>query len=234
VTQSLAVMQPTFLPWAGYFHLIAQADNFVFLDDVQLEKQSWQTRNRLLIAGRTHWITVPVRHISLSQTIAETEVVDTTHWRDKLLRGFAMNYGRHPYYTSAREVIDYLVAQPSTQLAELNESTIRFIVSRLQLNTHLHRASENNVDGERTERLVKLCRHFGATEYLSPQGAAHYLEEDGFAIHSPAKLCLQEYTPQPYMQKGITDFQSHLSIIDVIANIGWDLTRNYVQKDVFK
>ena len=230
MTQCLVVMQPTFLPWAGYFNLIAQADDFVFLDDVQLEKQSWQTRNRFLIAGAPHWITVPVRHTNLSQTIAETEVVDTTHWREKLARGFAMNYGRHPFYSNAREVIDSLVAQPSTRLAELNENTIRFMVSRLQLKARLHRASEIEADGDRSERLIALCRTFGAEEYLSPMGAAQYLEEDGFALHSPATLRFQDYVPKSYMQKGVTDFQSHLSILDVIANLGWDMTHEYVQE----
>ena len=101
----LVVMQPSFLPWAGYFNLMARADDFVFLDDVQLEKQSWQTRNRWLIGGQVHWITVPVRHSHLAQTIAETEVVDTSHWRAKLARGFAQHYGRHRHAADAHAML---------------------------------------------------------------------------------------------------------------------------------
>jgi hypothetical protein len=229
--QCLAVMQPTFLPWAGFFNLIEQADYFVFLDDVQLEKQSWQTRNRLILAGQVRWVIVPVRHHHLSQTIAETEVVDTSHWRDKLARGVSLNYGRHPYYADAREVIDYLLAQADvTHLAGLNEKIIRFIASRLRLECQFYRASELRVDGARSNRLAALCKHFGAQEYLSPIGSAQYLEEDGFVTSSSSLLRFQEYKPQSYLQKGMSEFHSHLSIVDVIANLGWEQTGEYIRK----
>ncbi len=223
-------MQPTFLPWAGYFNLMAQADDFVFLDDVQLEKQSWQTRNRLVIGGLAHWVTVPVRHAHLSQTIAETEVLDAKPWRDKLARGFALNYARHPYYSDAREIIDYLLALTVSRLAELNQSIISFIAAHLQLTARLHCASELGIEGVRSERLSEFCKKFCAQEYLSPVGSAQYLKEDGFAEHSPAALRFQDYIPHPYLQKGVADFLSHLSIVDVVANLGWDLTCEYVRK----
>lgn len=232
MTSCLVIMQPTFFPWAGYFNLLAQADDFVFLDDVQLEKQSWQTRNRVMIGGIPRWISVPVRHAHLSQTLAETQTMDATHWRDKLARGFALNYGRHSYYSHARDVIDFLLAEPIACLAELNERILRFIALRLQLTACMHRASEMGIVGVRSARLIALCEQFGAKEYLSPLGAAQYLEEDGFAVHSPARLRFQNYVPEPYLQKGSSDFHSHLSILDVIANLGWDFTSEYVRKGI--
>lgn len=228
----LVVMQPTFFPWAGYFNLMAQADDFVFLDDVQLEKQSWQTRNRLALNGQPHWITVPVRHTHLAQTIAETEVMDKTPWRAKLARSFGMNYARHPHGADAREIVDFLLAEPASRLAALNEAVIRYVAQRLGLTARLHRASALGGEGLRSDRLIALCRLLAAGEYLSPRGSADYLAEDRFAERAPAALRFQEFQPQPYPQKGAAEPIACLSIVDVVANLGWHGARRYVEEGV--
>jgi hypothetical protein len=221
-------MQPTFLPWAGYFNLMAQADDFVLLDDVQLEKQSWQTRNRLIIGGEVRWVIVPVRNTSLAQTIHNTEVLHGTHWREKLVRGFAINYGRHPYFSQAEAIIEVLLSSSAPFLADLNETVIRFVADRLGISPRLHSASRLAIEGVRSARLVALCRHFHAEEYLSPTGSAEYLAQDEFERHAPSRLRFQTYAPAPYAQKGSKEFHSHLSIVDVVANLGWQGARNYV------
>lgn len=227
-----AIMQPTFLPWAGYFNLMSQVDDFVFLDDVQLEKQSWQTRNRLLMNGCVQWISLPVRHSKLSQSIQETEVLDTGRWCKKLAIGFKHSYGKHSHYTAAREVLDLLTSQPGVNLSVLNETAIRYVAEQLGITARLHRAGELGVTGIRSARLIALCEHFSANEYLSPVGSADYLSEDGFAANTTAILRFQEYNPRPYPQKGSREFVSHLSIVDVIANLGWDGARQYVNNGV--
>lgn len=224
----LVVMQPTVLPWAGYFNLIAQADDFVFLDDVQLERQSWQTRNRILIEKKAKWICIPLCHKNLGQTIKETKVIEGGNWRLKLARSVEMNYGRHPYFQDAYEIIEWLISSPEDTLAALNEELIRKIVSQLDLRPRMHTASKTGIVGQRSERLIKLCQHFNARDYLSPIGSAAYLEEDGFLPRSPAILRFQRYEPQPYSQYGMQAFTSHLSIVDVVANLGWDGARHYV------
>lgn len=221
-------MQPTFLPWAGYFNLMAEAEVFVLLDDVQVEKQSWQTRNRLWLSGAVRWVSVPIRHARLDQTIAETEIRDETRWREKLGRGIRQSYGKHPFADDALELVAVIEDSPATRLAALNEAIIRHVAARLTLGAAIHRASDLGVAGRRSDRLIALCRHFSAREYLSPPGSAAYLEEDGFAARSPARLRFQSYTPAPYPQKGPAAFESHLSILDVVAHLGWMETRRYV------
>jgi hypothetical protein len=81
-----AIMQPTYLPWAGYFNLISQSDVFVFLDDAQFQKNSWHNRNRILVNHLPHWITLPVRHAALCQTIRQTELDDSKNWRRKHIK----------------------------------------------------------------------------------------------------------------------------------------------------
>ena len=223
-------MQPAFLPWAGYFNLISQADNFVFLDDVQLEKQSWQTRNRLIFNRQVHWVVIPIRFQHLGQSIAQTQEIRDDRWREKLLRSFMQNYGKHPHNLDAKEIIDLLLSYPPGSLATINEALIRHISKRIGISAHMHRASDLMIEGVRSDRLIELCKYFGADDYLSPIGSADYLAKDGFVERSPAKLHFQDYVPGPYEQKGIKVFHSHLSILDVIANLGWEKTRVYVEK----
>jgi hypothetical protein len=228
MVRTLVVMQPTMLPWAGYFNLIARASDFVFLDDVQLEKQSWQTRNRLLINGRAHWVSLPIRNVSLAQSIADTEVLASTQWKGKLSKSFLHAYGRHPYYSDAVEVLSCLLNRDCTQLAELNEEVIRLVAARLGLSPAFHRASALPVGGLRSDRLLALCGHFAADEYLSPLGAAEYLAQDGFVGRTQTKLRFQEFSASEYPQCGQKEFVPSLSIVDVLANLGWEGTYNYV------
>ena len=228
-----AVMQPTFLPWAGYFNLMSQVNHFIFLDDVQLEKQSWQTRNRLLMNGSPQWISLPIKHNKLSQSISETEFLDTGRWCEKLAKGFKQNYGKHGHYTEVQNILDLLTFHRGEKLSDLNEKVIRYMAAKLEITAHLHRAGELGVVGVRSARLISLCEHVGAKEYLSPVGSAGYLFEDGFEENLKTRLRFQEYSPQKYNQKGSNEFVSHLSIVDVIANLGWDGARQYIVKGCF-
>jgi hypothetical protein len=226
VSITLVVMQPTVLPWAGYFNLMHLADEFVFHDDIQLEKRSWQTRNRLLFDGKVEWISVPILHVGETQKISETKVMIDNKWKDKLNRNFTRNYSAHPYFQEATDVIDTFLNDPSDRLSRRTESTIRYIAAKLGLHPRIHRASDLNIQGKRSDRLIKFCSHFNADIYLSPVGSADYLAVDGFAERHA--LLFQEYAPQPYPQANSRKFVSHLSIVDVVANLGWDGARTYV------
>jgi hypothetical protein len=224
-----AIMQPTFMPWAGYFNLISEVDVFVFLDDVQLEKQSWQTRNRILLQGAPAWIAVPVRHRALSQTIGETEVCDQYKWRTKLVRQLTQAYAKHPHRTEMLEVANLLPQIPDEGLAAINIAIIRACCARMGLAPIFATSSELGIAAPRTERLVRMCQHFGCDEYVSPAGAADYLAEDRFTEIGSVRLRLQQYAPKPYPQPRTDVFVSHLSIIDVAASIGWESAKAYVR-----
>ena len=225
---TLVVMQPTVLPWAGYFNLMHLADDFVFHDDVQLEKRSWQTRNRLLLGGKAEWISLPIEHSGEKQKISETRVILDKKWTDKVHRDFRRHYGAHPYFGAAAEVMDTFLNCTTDNLARRNESAIRLVAERLQLQTRIHRASELGIEGVRSERLIAFCRHFRADTYLSPLGSADYLQADRFAERAPASLAFQNYAVPPYSQASCKEFVSHLSIVDVVANLGWEQSRDYV------
>lgn len=230
---TLVVMQPTVLPWAGYFNLMQRATDFVFYDDVQLEKQSWQTRNRLLLEGRANWITLPVVHAGLNQLISETKIAPRNIWVERVKKSFVRNYKKHPFYNDVVGVIELFLDNPNEKLATFNESIIEFIAQKLNIKTRIHRSSELNVEGKRSDRLIGLCSHFNAEVYLSPIGAREYLELDGFIERTSSELVFQNYLAKPYPQINSKEFVPHLSILDVIANLGWEQTRSYVICDDF-
>ena len=224
----LVAMQPTVMPWAGYFNLMSLADTFIFYDDVQLEKQSWQTRNQLLFNGKAQWVSLPVQNTNLIQKINETTILFDQRGVFKLQKTFDQNYSRHPFFQAARELMDYYINCEHEHLSRRNESFIRFAAERLHISPTMFRSSELGIEGARSDRLINFCRFFEATTYLSPLGSAAYLQADRFAERSPSALAFQNFTPVPYPQFNSKEFVSHLSIIDVVANLGWDRARDYV------
>jgi len=227
-----AIMQPMYLPWAGYFNLIAVVDTFVFLDDVQLERQSWQTRNRILLAGKEVLLSVPTQRVSLDTTIERIALADATRWRHRHVTTLQQAYGKTPYGAVVLDRLVSVIGDTSiTKLADLNLTLTRIFVELLDLPTRLLRASELGCGGKRTEHVIALCRHVGASVYLSPQGARDYLLADDFVGRSGIELEFQQFTPAPYVQCRSADFVSHLSIVDVIANLGPTRSRAYVRSE---
>ncbi len=228
------IMQPHYLPWTGYFNLIAQADVFVFLDDVQLTKPSWQVRNRILIQGQEHFLTVPTIGRGPSQTIAETEIRDTVPWRRKHLKLLEMNYGKHPFGNDALGLVSGIENNALEHLADLNIYITIQIAQTLGLPPTFFRSSalskENPTLGpsQRSERLVKICEQLGAHTYLSPIGSKDYLEADAVFTDSSVALKFQDFTPAPYPQLKAPEFVSSLSIFDTLAHLGPEHTLAYI------
>ncbi|MEI8087954.1 MAG: WbqC family protein, partial [Paludibacter sp.] len=173
-----AIMQPTYLPWAGYFNLIAQADVFVFLDDAQFQKNSWHNRNRLLVNHVPHWITVPVKRNFLGQRINETEIDSTQNWRVKQSKLLQQTYSKHPFPKDVQSICSVIEQNAIEHLAEFNIFLIRWVLNQLDIQTEIQLSSEMSVEGKRTDRLIELLQQVHADCYLSPKGAMDYLEKD--------------------------------------------------------
>lgn len=223
---SLAVMQPTYMPWMGYFDLMDQVDHFLFLDDVQLARQSWQTRNRIRgPSGQELMLSLPIQHSGdLDQTLWETRLAESKPWRKKHSRTVDQAYARAPHGRATSAHWQAMLAQPSESLAALTEQTITQTANRLGILTPIGRACDYPGPKDRVDRLIELCRSVGATTYLSPPGAAEYLQTDeALDRFDTAKIMLrfQQYHHPVYDQGGI-EFLSHLGIVDALAHLGFD------------
>lgn len=228
-------MQPTYLPWSGYFNLISLVDVFVFLDDAQYVKQEWINRNRIIVNGREHFLTVPVCHDRLSQKINEVQIQDKRLWRKDHCLTIKNVYARL-HIDQLEEVLNIITNTDIKMLCELNIKIIIEFCKILNCSPKFLRSSELGILGKRTERLVKICETLGCDEYISPIGAKQYIEEDGhFSVSvSRVKLTFQNFTPVPYPQRRVPTFISHLSIVDVLAHLGKEDAKKYVRGEYMK
>jgi hypothetical protein len=225
---TLAIMQPTYLPWAGYFNLISRVECFVFLNNVKIEKSTWQVRNRVLLDGRAHVITVPTLG-SREQRIEEVQISGHA-WRQKHVRILQQAYARHPHGPEVVDCVASVILDESIgKLEQLNTRLVSLLCARLGLECRFYRASEVATAGVRSDRLVALCRHFGQTEYLSPAGSRAYIEADRAFEQAGIRVEYQAFAPAEYVQRGAPAFVPSLSIVDVAANLGWRDALDYVR-----
>ncbi|MBD2327192.1 WbqC family protein [Alkalinema sp. FACHB-956] len=221
-------MQPTYLPWAGYFNLMTQADIFIILDDVQFERRSWQSRNRILLNGQECWLTVPVHSQYGVESISTIQLDNGQKWRKKHIQTISQAYSKAPYADCLIGLTEILLNESFKLLVDLNVQIITWIANQLNLNPKIIRASEVGVSGKRSQHLYNLCEACQCDEYLSPIGSQEYLIADRVFEASSTRLIFQDYNPQPYPQLKTAHFISHLSIVDVIANLGWERASEYV------
>jgi hypothetical protein len=217
----IAICQPTYLPWIGYFDLIDQVEAFVVLDDVQFEKQSWQQRNRIKTPLGLQWLTVPVMFRGrLGQLIKDVEVRDFNFWRNHC-RAIELNYRRALFFDAYFEKLaSQLVCSNTTLMANLNIRLMEWFMSIFGIKTLLILSSSLAQTGRRTERLVNICKSLGADQYISPLGSAAYLleEREMMADHG-IDLVFQNYQHPEYRQQ-FTPFIPYASALDLLFNEG--------------
>ena len=221
-------MQPTYMPWAGYLNLMAQVDLFVYLDDTQYERSSWQNRNRVLVKGAPTWLTVPVVRGGLGAQINRVVVDGVIPWRRKHVTLLSNSYARHEHVREMLEVTEVLAVTSLTYLADLNIALLEWLRHRLGIATPTVRSSQLGVDGVRTDRLISILEKLGATEYVTPHGALGYLQEDAFVQRTAIRLLVHDFQPAKYLQRDTEEFVSHLSVLDVAAHLGWSGTTSYI------
>ncbi len=214
-----AIMQPTYLPWIGYFDLIDQSDVFVFLDTVAFARRSWQQRNRIATPGGPIWLTVPVLRRT-DEPIADVAINNDEPWRRKHWTSIEMSYGRAPFWGEYRPALEPLYQREWTRLCELNVTLIRTLCELSGIDANVVRASElGPLEGAKEELLAAICRHLAADTYLSALGSLAYLADSTVFADAGIDLRFQAYEHPEYPQPG-AEFTSHLSFLDAILNAG--------------
>lgn len=217
-----AIMQPTYLPWIGYFDLIDQVDVFVFLDTVQFEKQTWQQRNRIRTANGLEWITVPVFIKGrFGQHIRDVQI-RTTEFPDKHVRALRQHYGKTPYGGKYLAELEQILssARNDPSLSRLNVALIRWLSDRLGIRGRFSFASELAAEGQRSTRLVAILQALKATRYLSPPGSLDYLRSDRHVFERAGiPILVHDYVHPEYRQR-YRPFEPGASAIDLLFNEG--------------
>lgn len=224
----VAIHQPNFFPWLGYFDKIARSDVFIFLDDVQLTKTGggWSNRVRMLVAGEARWVTAPVRRAFHGvASINEIEWADEQPWRTKLLKTLSANYAKAPSYRDTMAWLQPLIQLPEGNLARYNIAVIRAISDRIGLrHEHCVTSSSLNGQGQASELLIDLTRKAGGGCYLCGGGAGDYQEDEAF-VAAGLELRYQSFVHPVYAQASGRAFLPGLSIVDALMNLGVDGVR---------
>lgn len=223
----VAIHQPNFLPWLGYFDKLHRADCFILMDNAQFQKTggTWTNRVQFCIAGAGTWATVPVdRTYHGYRAIRDMEINDSTPWRDKLLRSLQMNYGRAPHFAEIFPLVREIVENPTTRLSDFNIFGIRRIMQVLGSDeSKLVLGSDLAVEGQATDLLISMVRAVNGTGYLCGGGAS-YQEDDKFEA-AALELVYQSFKHPQYPQSNAKSFVAGLSIVDALMNLGPGGTR---------
>lgn len=218
-----ALMQPTFMPWLGYFALIADSDIFVFLDDFQFVRRSFAQRNRFCDkSGKEIYISVPIKHTGHQEiNLNEAAPLIDGAFRKKFLGTLQQCYARSPYYDEIKPMMEEWIGTEFQTLADLNIDLVLRVSRYLGWDTDKFRLSNTlKQNGQRSERILSLLNAIGAKTYLCAKGAQDYMEEDKVFPVSDCLVAFQDFVPAPYGQSGKFPFFSHLSIVDVLMNLG--------------
>jgi len=214
----VAVHQPQYLPWIGYFHKIDQADIFVLLDTVQFKKNEWQNRNKIKTAQGWQWLTVPVLY-RYPQLIQEVPINNQVHWQRKHRQAILSNYKKAPHYDFLEPFLREMFSVSWKTISQLNIEVVRRIAGILGINTPLYVASELGVfPKDPDERLIGIAKHFGAETYLAGAGGKEYMDLNKY--HAAGVQVLFQEFRHPVYDQLFGEFEPFMSVIDLIFNHG--------------
>lgn len=218
----VAIHQPLYLPWPGFFGKILQADAFVILDTVQYVKNEWENRNRIRTPEGWQWLTVPVEY-RFPQSILETRINNRVPWQRKHLKTLRQLYGKAPCFSEIIPHLEPVYERSWERLAELNLELIRRILSLLGVEKPLYRASELDLQAfDATDRLIQICSKLGASVYLSGSQGRVYMDLERFA-QSGIQVKFQSFAPPHYTQ-AYSGFEPALSTVDMLFCLGPEAT----------
>ena len=215
-----SIMQPTYLPWLGYFDLMDQSDYFVFLDSVQFNKRSWQQRNRIKAKTGALWLTEHVISKGLgSQTISQVEIDRSSAFQDQQLKTIFHLYNKAPYFDLFYTELSDILGKSQRYLHELNIELIGWFCEKLGIHCRVIKSSSLEIETHKVNLLIDICQQLGADMYLSPLGSMDYIEANNLFSVSNIKLRYHRFDHPEYSQlNGL--FIPYLSTLDLLMNEG--------------
>jgi hypothetical protein len=225
--KKVAILQPTFNPWLGYFDLIDQSDVLVLYDDVQLSRQSWQVRNKIKIGGGGFLLSIPyvVPGDWKDLLICQAYTNELLPWRKKHIKTIEHSYRKSPYYDEVIEFVRTAYSPEFNTISSFNMYIILEILKRIGISVDVKISSRLiETTGTKDERLVKICRQLGVTDYLSPRGASCYIERNNPAgAFADVNLAVHYHNYEhPIYPQMHGSFEPYMGIFDLLFNVGFE------------
>jgi hypothetical protein len=225
------ILQPSYIPWRGYFDQINRADVFVFYDDVQYDKHGWRNRNQIKTAQGRQWLTIPVHShavVEKSVPINQVEINWSKPWNEAHWKALTFAYGRAPFFRNYTPLLESFYQRHDVFLADFTIDLTVALARELGIyHTRFMRSSEIEVTGQKTDRLVQILIQLGVKHYISGPSAKDYIENDKFAF-AGITLEYMDYNYPEYPQLH-PPFDPNLSILDLLFMTGPDAMR-YIAK----
>lgn len=219
----VAIVQSNYIPWKGYFDMIAFVDEFVLFDSVQFTKNDWRNRNKIKTPKGVEWITVPVGQ-DIRRLIREVKIQDR-RWQSRHWKTLCQNYARAAHFQPlAAELEPLYLEHTYSYLSDLNRTFIRFLCNYLGIRTRISGSEDYELIGGKTERLASICEQAGATEYVSGPAAMDYIDEAVFADRGIG-LTWFDYEGYPEYPQLWGRFEHSVSVLDLLFNCGKEAPR---------
>ena len=224
----VAIHQPNYAPWLGYFHKLAQADIFVLLDNAQFSKGSYTNRVRIASEGMARWLTIPVTH-AFGASIDQVDIARNDWARAHLNMLRSAYRDANCYQQVWSDIEDLYGGLPGDSLAVVNTALVTRMAVKLGISTPMKLASTIEIGAASgDDRLIALCQSFGeGVEYLSGRGGANYQDARKFAC-AGIPLIYSTFEARPYTQ-GSETFLPGLSVLDAVFHLGWDHTSDLLK-----
>lgn len=218
--KKVAILQSNYIPWKGYFDMIAAVDEFILYDDMQYTRRDWRNRNQIKTPQGVKWLSIPVSvKGKYHQRIRDTEI-EGTKWAKDHWNTLVQFYRQARYFNEIKEWLEPLyLSEPSGQLSQLNRSFIEAICEYLSINTVISNSWDYHLVEGKTERLADLCSQAGGTEYISGPAAKDYVEDSVFKERD-IKLTWFDYSGYPEYPQLWGEFTHGVTILDLLFNCG--------------
>ncbi|QNA44981.1 WbqC family protein [Lacibacter sediminis] len=213
----IAIMQPYFVPYIGYFQLINAVDQFVIYDNIKYTKKGWINRNRILVDGKDEYITLPIRKDSDYLHVDQRKLADSfVDDKNKILRKLAYAYRKAPHYDAVYALMERILEKPENNLFEFIYKSVLEICRFLEINTTFVISSTLPVDHElkSQDRVIAICKALNTTTYINPPGGVELYSKETFNENNIELEFLQSEPIQYHQFKN--EFIASLSIIDVM------------------
>lgn len=219
----LSLMQPTYIPWLGYFNLIKNSDEFVIYTTTQLNKRSWQTRNRIKSSNGILMLSIPIKKTLKRDDIIikDAEVENEFNWQEKHLKSIKQSYSKAPFFDEVYPLIQDVLMKKSNYLIDYSIPILLCFLEKLNISTKVLFSDQIQYEGKKDKALVSICKERKAATYLSVTGAKDYiLAGENIFANNKIQLKWNEFIHPKYKQPFGT-FESHLSIIDALFVLGF-------------
>lgn len=225
----VSIIQSNYLPWKGYFDIIARSDVFIFHDDLQYTKNDWRNRNQILTANGPEWITIPCG-TNEKRLICDVFLYDHS-WQIKHWRKIEATYKKSPFFDLYKDYFrDFYLGTQWKNLSELNRSLIIYIARNfLDLSTKFKDSRDFNLVSSKGDRVLELLKKIGAKEYISGPAAMDYLDPEIFKQQNIVLSWMDFdcYPSYPQFNQTTARTNHKVSVIDLLFNTGKDAT-NYM------